>query len=118
MRWVPAGLFIVLTAAVGQSGCSSPAHLGDDYGQSYGLAVESQLLSPEIEPSTAPVHGLDGQAARRAVQVYLKSFDRTESQSGSATGAPSAPAASPLAGAPPSYTSAATGTMPSSPGQK
>lgn len=109
---------IVLTAGLALAGCASPAHLGDDYGDSYGVAMESQLLRPEAEPSLAPVAGLDGQAAKRAVQVYLKSFDKTEPQGGAATGAPTAPASSPLAGAPPSYTSAATGTSPPSSGMK
>ncbi len=118
MRWVPAGLFIVLTAAAGQSGCASPVRLGDDYGDSYGLIVESQLLHPEAEASTAPVTGLDGQAARRAVKAYQRSFDKSETESGAAGATPTAPGTSPLAGAPPSYSSAATGTMPSSPGQK
>lgn len=109
---------IVLTGGITLSGCSSPVRLADDYGNSYGVAVEAQLLNPEAEPTTAPVTGLDGQAAKRAVQVYQKSFDKSETQGAATTGAPPAAASSPLAGAPPSYSSAATGASPPAAGMK
>lgn len=113
--WV-ASLVAGLIGGASLASCASPSRLGDDYGQSVGLAIESQLLAPEAEPSPAPVQGLHGQAVKRAVQVYLRSFDKTEAQqAGSFPSAPTmASTPAPLAGAPPSYTSAATGTSPPS----
>jgi hypothetical protein len=111
--------FILVAGSGVFAGCVHPVHLNEDYGNSYGLMMESQLLHPEAEPSREPVEGLAGPAAKRAVQVYQRSFDKSESaQSGAAGGSAPAAGASPLAGAPPSYSSAATGTSPPAPDMK
>lgn len=119
MRLAHAWLFMLIGGGGALAGCTSPTHLHEDFGNSYGVMAESQLLHPDAEVSREAVVGLDGQAARRAVTVYQKSFDKTEAQGGAAADAPPpAAGASPLAGAPPSYSSAATGTSPPPAGMK
>lgn len=51
-----------------------------DYGVSQKLAIANQTLNPDAGKNTAPVTGLDGPAAKRAYDQYLKSFEKAEKQ--------------------------------------
>jgi len=54
-------------------GCAgSLSRLEVDYGTSHALAKQNQILNPEAGENAGPVYGLNGQAARRAVERYWK----------------------------------------------
>jgi len=76
--FVLAGLAIMTFLA----GCSAGlSRLEVDYGTSYALAKQNQILDHEAGERPAPVYGLSGQAAWEMVENYQKGF-------GSQTAAP------------------------------
>jgi hypothetical protein len=47
-----------------------------DYGNSYNLSKQNQILNPGAEQNLEPVKGLDGKAANKAIEKYRKDFEK------------------------------------------
>ncbi|UCF85081.1 MAG: hypothetical protein JSV50_05465 [Desulfobacteraceae bacterium] len=64
------------------TGCQGtiPAQTGSTLEKNWGTAFESskynQIINPEAGKNTAPVEGLDGQAAEKNVKKYRDSFEK------------------------------------------
>jgi len=50
--------------------------LEEDYGNSYRLAVQNQMLDPSAPKDLEPVTGLDNRAAAGAMKKYIESFEK------------------------------------------
>jgi hypothetical protein len=50
------------------------SRLKKDYGNSYRLALENQILNPEAEKNLEPVYGIDGNTADTIVKSFRESF--------------------------------------------
>lgn len=57
------------------SGCTA-SRLEADYGTSHKLQKFNQTLDPAAEKNLAPVYGMDGPAADKALQKYRKDFEK------------------------------------------
>jgi hypothetical protein len=76
MRTIPF-IFLGVTffAAVAISGCVSETPLlNQHFGDAVNAAKAQQTIHPEASQNKNPVAGLDGQAAKGAVDLYQKSF--------------------------------------------
>lgn len=63
----------VLTAGI--AGCTSPApNLDSRFGEAVTILKARQTLRPEASRNEAPVTGLDGKAAKGALENYRDSF--------------------------------------------
>ena len=69
-----AGFLVVLALSLG---CYARP-LEDDWGTSYGLTKEAQVLDPEAGQTADPVTGLDGVAASGEVKKYRNSFTKEQ----------------------------------------
>lgn len=69
-----AALFMVF------AGCAGQSRVEMDYGVSQKLAIANQTLNPDAGRNTAPVEGLDGFAAKKIHEQYIKSFEKVEKQ--------------------------------------
>lgn len=49
-----------------------------EFGQSINSTLNAQIINPEAGNNTDPVAGLDGRAARDAINNYQKSFAKPE----------------------------------------
>jgi hypothetical protein len=62
------------------AGCADlnpwPSQVAVDYGNSYNLAKQNQILNPGGEQNLEPVKGLDGKAANKAIEKYRKDFEK------------------------------------------
>lgn len=58
------------------SGCAGPSRLDTDFGVSYNLAKENQILNPEAGTNLQPVSGMDGQAVQKVIDKYRKDFEK------------------------------------------
>lgn len=66
------------------AGVAASSALADDlqycdrpgFGDAFRAAVSNQVLNPEASENLRPVVGMDGPAAERVVQSYLKSFTK------------------------------------------
>lgn len=77
MRAACAGL--VVSAML--SACASTTPQWDEqFGETVNMAVAQQTLNPDASHNTNPVSGIDGRAAREAVDRYHKSFGKPEPQ--------------------------------------
>ena len=72
-----AALFIVTPSCAGQTG---PGSVEQNFGASYRLAVANQTLYPDAGRNAASAEGLDGRAAERTYDQYLKSFDKAQKE--------------------------------------
>lgn len=72
----PAHTIIALLAVSGTlTGCVSPTPMLDEhFGDAVRAAKEQQILNPDAGRNTDPVAGLDGPAAKEAVDRYQDSF--------------------------------------------
>ncbi len=52
-----------------------PVTLGQNFGASVKIAIESQILNPEAQLNLHPVEGMDGKAAVILIEDYRKGFD-------------------------------------------
>ena len=50
--------------------------LDKNWGRSFEEAKYSQILNPDAQQNSAPVTGLDGEAARRNLKKYETSFEK------------------------------------------
>jgi len=66
-----AGMVLALLAV----GCG-PTRTQMDFGTSYQLAKFNQIQNPQAEKNLKPVEGMDGQAAKNAVEKYHKDFEK------------------------------------------
>ena len=56
----------------------SPVKLAPDFGHSVKSAIDSQMLDPESRANLDPVEGLDGTAAKTAIERYRATFEKAE----------------------------------------
>lgn len=68
-----ATLFVIAT------GCTA-SRVEMDYGTSYRLAIANQTLNPGAAKNLEPVAGLEGPAAQKAHERYIKGFEKQEPQ--------------------------------------
>jgi hypothetical protein len=79
-------LILVSAMVFVASGCAwQQSRVTMDYGTSYQLQKNSQILNPEAEKNLAPAQGLDGQAASASVNRYRKSFEKQDQKAPSYT---------------------------------
>lgn len=64
---------LILLSVVGAGGCTYGA-LTNDYGKSYTMAKEGQILNPGATKNLQPVTGLSGKAAAASEEKYIQSF--------------------------------------------
>ncbi len=76
MRTIPFKLMIaILFASVGITGCATKSPVLDShFGEAVNAAKAQQTLNPEASKNNNPVAGVDGQAAKGAVDLYQNSF--------------------------------------------
>lgn len=74
-------LGIVFVCFVGGAGCS-PSTLSANWGTAYNQAKQGQILNPEAGNSQEPVVGIDGHAAATTMDIYRKSFEKSEQDMG------------------------------------
>ncbi len=77
---------VLLTLAFLFAGCagsnpekmtlSPPSRLEMDYGTSFKLMKFNQVANPDAEKNLEPVTGMDGQAAKAAIEKYRKDFEK------------------------------------------
>ncbi len=65
-------VLIFLAAA----GCAHYGTLEEDYGKSYNMAKENQILNPGASKNLEPVKGLNGRAAEAVMNKYIDSFSK------------------------------------------
>ena len=62
------------------TGCAEfnpePGAVEMDYGNSYSLAKQNQILDPDAAKNLEPVTGFDGKAAQKAIEKYRKDFEK------------------------------------------
>ncbi len=58
------------------AGCSHYGTLGKDYGMSYSMAKQGQILNPGASKNPEPVTGLNGNAAGANEEKYIQSFSK------------------------------------------
>jgi hypothetical protein len=64
-------------------GCASLSRTPEwdrHFGDTVRVALAQQIIDPSAAANTAPVNGLDGRAARSAMDQYQKSFSAPEPQ--------------------------------------
>ncbi len=69
-------LTLILLSFVGAAGCTYGA-LTNDYGKSYTMAKQGQILNPQASKNLQPVTGLSGKAAAAGEEKYIQSFSAT-----------------------------------------
>ncbi len=69
---------ILMIVAVCCLSCTA-SRLERDYGTSAKLVKYNQILNPEAEKNLTPVVGLDGRAADKVMDKYVKGFEKTSS---------------------------------------
>ena len=62
--------------------CSSTPQWEQHFGESVRVAMAQQVIDPAAVRNTNPVTGLDGRAARAALDRYERSFHEPAQQSG------------------------------------
>jgi hypothetical protein len=74
-------MIALIVAVAFLAGCATePGRVEMDYGVSSKLAKFNQTFDPDAEKNLDPVLGIDGQAAQRSYDQYLKSFEKPEKQ--------------------------------------
>ena len=58
------------------AGCGHYGALTDDYGKSYNMAKQGQILNPDASKNLEPVTGLNGTAAEAVMKKYNDSFKK------------------------------------------
>ena len=82
-------LLIVAALALQLSACAATTPLADvRFGQSVRATLASQVADPAAVRNAAPVIGIDGRAARGALQRYENSFGKIEAASAGSTFVP------------------------------
>ena len=82
-------LLIVAALALLLQGCVTTASQNDAlFGQSVRATLASQVANPAAARNTTPVNGIDGRAARAALQRYEHSFGKTDAAPAAATFVP------------------------------
>jgi hypothetical protein len=72
---------IALAAICLLSACApTTPHFDANFGNTVRTAIAQQTLNPEASANATPVSGMDGRAAREAVDRYQKSFTQPEPQ--------------------------------------
>ncbi len=57
-------------------GCAHYGALEEDYGKSYNMAKNGQILNPGASKNLEPVKGLNGRAAEAVMNKYIDSFSK------------------------------------------
>ncbi|MEW6327515.1 MAG: hypothetical protein AB1487_07980 [Thermodesulfobacteriota bacterium] len=68
------GLAIIFSTLATVGCATAPGRLEADYGTSFNFSKFNQILDPEAGEKLPPASGLDGEAARAAMEKYHKSF--------------------------------------------
>lgn len=85
MRNTPNAIHMILLAGA-LTGCMSPTpRLDARFGEASKMLRAQQTLNPEASRNTSPVEGIDGKAARGALENYQDSFRQPSSDSGGTT---------------------------------
>jgi hypothetical protein len=66
----------VILTILFSAGCAHYGALEDDFGKSYRMARDGQILNPEASKNLTPVTGLNSKAADAAVNKYIDSFSK------------------------------------------
>jgi hypothetical protein len=53
-----------------------PSLVAMDYGNSFNLAKQNQILNPGAQDNLDPVAGFDGRAAQKTINRYQKDFEK------------------------------------------
>lgn len=78
---LPRGLMAGIAAVILLAGCASTTPAWDAvFGDTVRAAAAQQTLNPDASRNTDPVAGVDGRAAREAINRYQKSFVEKEPQ--------------------------------------
>ena len=83
MKYLHPGVTCVthLTLVFAVSGCvSTTPYLDQHFGEAVNLIKAQQILHPDAGTNTNPVAGIDGIAAKSAMDQYQKSFSAPEPQ--------------------------------------
>jgi len=64
----------ILSGCAGRTAAQRETMLDKNWGKSFELAKQNQILNPEAGKNPAPVVGLDGQAAEGNMEQYRKGF--------------------------------------------
>jgi hypothetical protein len=70
----------VVLLALALQGCRTSPRIDDHFGEAVRANLAAQTLHPQASNNTNPAAGVDGHAARAALQRYQKSFEQTEQQ--------------------------------------
>jgi type IV pilus biogenesis protein CpaD/CtpE len=65
-------------AALALTGCNEDQNGTREYGEATKEIFASQIANPEAGKSDAPVKGMDGKAAERAIKTYQEGEDKTK----------------------------------------
>lgn len=80
-------VFLMITASAGCATYSSwegQTELKQNWGKSYAMAKQKQILNPDAGKNLEPVTGLEGQVGDRIMKDYIKG-NKTSSQKGTST---------------------------------
>ncbi len=69
-------IVIFILSLVFAAGCSHYRALDKDFGKSYNMAKQGQILNPDASKNLKPVTGLSGKAAAANEEKYLNSFGK------------------------------------------
>jgi hypothetical protein len=80
LAWPPLRWPVCLLLGWSLSGCSlsSTPRWDQRFGDATRIAMAQQIIDPGASANAAPVNGLDGRAARSAMDQYQKSFAAPE----------------------------------------
>jgi len=72
-KFIPAALL----ASVALAGCATQTpNLDQHFGDAVNAAKAQQTINPDASQNTDPVAGVDGQAAKAAIDRYHKSYEQ------------------------------------------
>jgi hypothetical protein len=66
--------------ALALQGCRTSPRIDDHFGEAVRANLGAQTLHPQASNNTNPAAGVDGRAARAALQQYEKSYEHTGQQ--------------------------------------
>lgn len=74
-------VLLVMLASVMLVACAEPApRVEAEFGNATRATLNAQIINPDAGNNADPVAGLDGRAARDAINSYQKSFTKPEPQ--------------------------------------
>lgn len=72
---------VLAATAVSLVACSATPHLDAHFGESVNILKAQQTINPDASRNTNPVAGVDGKAAKGALDNYRDSFRKPPAES-------------------------------------